>query len=181
MEIELDDHSEKNDLNQIVVIKSIENKNHPSDDISKFKQKDNDEWREIIEGTKPHKMKIKKIFLKVCPCKNSSNNENMLKINKGEEMLLYDLNIVIILKKLIEFEKFKEILFNTNQIDLMNVFQNRKIDSTLEVKDFLKKKLYEMKCDKNISINELSKAYESCLCSAKKIDKKIVQNLHFNN
>ena len=181
MEIELDDHSEKNDLNQIVVINSIENKIQPSGDISKFRQKDDDEWREIIEGTKPHKMKIKKIFLKVCPCKNSSNNENMLKINKGEEMLLYDLNIVIILKKLIEFEKFKEILFNTNQIDLMNVFQNRKIDSTLEVKDFLKKKLYEMKCDKNISINELSKAYESCLCSAKKIDKKIVQNLHFNN
>ena len=71
-------------------------------------------------------------------------------------MLMYDLNIITILKKLIEFEKFKEILFDKKQIDLMKLFHTRKIDSTpLEVKDLLKNKLYDMKNNEKIFINRL--------------------------
>ena len=94
-------------------------------------------------------------------------------------MLMYDLNIITILKKLIEFEKFKEILFDKKQIDLMKVFHTRKIDSTpLEVKDLLKNKLYDMKNNEKIFINGLSNAYVRCLKSTNEIDKKIIQNLN---
>ena len=176
IEIELNVQSEKNDLNKIVVDKSLEDKNYKREEVTKFGKKEEVEWRKIIEGTKPHNLRIKKLLFEVCPCKSSSYEENMIKINKGQEMLFYDLNIVTILKKLIEFEKFKEILFNKNQIDLMNVFHTRKINSKMEVKNFLKNKLYKIKYDENYSI-DISEAYENCLGSQNKKGKKIIQNL----
>ena len=91
---------------------------------------------------------------------------------------MYDLNIVAILKKLIEFEKFKEILFEIRS-RLMKLFDTRKFDSTPpEVKDLLKSRLYEMKNNENIFINVLSYVYGRCLKSNNEIDKKIIQNLN---
>ena len=51
----------------------------------------------------------------------------------------------------------------------------------LEVKDFLKNKLYDMKNNEKIFINGFSYAYVRCLKSMKEIDKKIIQNLNFSN
>ena len=103
-----------------------------------------------------------------------------MKITKGEQMLMYDLNIITILKKMIEFEKFKEILFNKQQIDLMKVLQIRKIDSFLEVDEFLKNKLFNMNCDEIKVAEELSSAYDYCFCSVNALDHRILKNLHFN-
>ena len=185
-------------LNKLVPMQSFENNDDCIEKKLNLKIKDNDwneiikgkenelnikikdsDWPEMIKGNKPEKLKILNLFLKVCPNKSSLKNENLLKINKGEEMLMYDLNIVTILKKLIELEKFKEILFDKEQIDLMKVFNTRKIDfTTLKVNDLLKNKLYDMKNDEKIFLNGLSYAYKRCLSSTNEIDKKIIQKLH---
>ena len=103
-----------------------------------------------------------KIFLQICPCKNSSKKDDLIKITKGEQMLMYDLNIVTILKKLIEFEKIKEILFEKKQIDLMKILHTRIIDPSDPVEDSLNNKLYNINCQEKIIIEELSSAYDYC-------------------
>ena len=176
-------HKENNDkeelnLNIMVPERSVENNDYRNEKELFFQIKDIN-WNEIIYGTQPDKLNNIQLISQICPCKSSSKNENLLKFDKGQEMLMYDLNIITILKKLIEFEKFKEILFDKKQIDLMKLFHTRKIDSTpLEVKDLLKNKLYDMKNNEKIFINGLSNAYVRCLKSTNEIDKKIIQNLN---
>ena len=75
---------------------------------------------------------------------------------------MYDLNIVIILIKIIEFEKIKEILFKKKQIDLMNVLHTSKSDSSDPVEDSLNNKLFNINCQEKIIIEELSSAYDYC-------------------
>ena len=176
-------HKENNDkeelnLNIMVPKRSVENNDYRNEKELFFQIKDIN-WNGIIKGTQPDKSNNIQLISQICPCKSSSKNENLLKFDNGQEMLMYDLNIITILKKLIEFEKFKEILFDKKQIDLMKLLHTRKIDSTpLEVKDLLKNKLYDMKNNEKIFINGLSYAYVRCLKSNNEIDKKIIQNLN---
>ncbi len=103
-------------------------------------------------------------------------------INFAEEMLYFDLNIINLLKRLIDVEMIKDILFNERQSNLINIIYGRRINSSMNINDYMNqiinKHFHFNKTRKDLE--EIEKSYDMCFCSNDKLDNKIVKLLHFN-
>ncbi len=134
-----------------------------------------DRLRDRLRNEHPPNIKFLRIFYLFC-CNNDRNKkQQLMKIIKGEEMLLYDMNIVNILKKILEIELIKDLILDKNHISLFTTLYNRKITSNLNVKQIIKdveKKQLNFKII-NYDLKRIWKSFSFCTNSTNKIDKKI--------
>ena len=96
-------------------------------------------------------------------------------------VLKHDLNIVNIMKKLIELETIKDLIFSNNQSKLMKIIYNRKISHFVDpeiVTKNLREKLYEINVNRNELINKFSSPFVDCLHSKDKLDMKIIKRIN---
>jgi hypothetical protein len=124
---------------------------------------------------------IKYFFYKICVCKRDNKYFDSLQLFLiANSILKYDLNIVNILKKLIEFETIKDLFFSNNQSKLMKIIYNRKIKDFIDPESEIKKlneKLYEINVNSNELINEFISPFDDCLYSKDKLDMKIIKRI----
>ena len=125
---------------------------------------------------------IKYFFYKICVCKRDNKYFDSLQLFLiANSVLKYDLNIVNILKKLIEFETIKDLFFSNNQSKLMKIIYNRKIKDSIDPESEIKKlneKLYEINVNSNELINEFISPFDNCLYSKDKLDMKIIKRIN---
>ena len=70
-------------------------------------------------------------------CEDELKNDDVTKTFLiGEKLLEYDFNIINIMKKLFEYEKIKQLIFNKSQIEgLKLIKRTRKIDTNLDLEE----------------------------------------------
>ena len=125
---------------------------------------------------------IKYFFYKICVCKRDKKYFDSLQLFLiANTVLKHDLNIVNIMKKLIELETIKDLIFSNNQSKLMKIIYNRKISHFVDpeiVTKNLREKLYEINVNRNELINEFSSPFVDCLHSKDKLDMKIIKRIN---
>jgi hypothetical protein len=120
------------------------------------------------------KKKIKKsrgIFwhdLLFLPTKSQSIRRQL----SGLKLLKYDLDMVNILRKLIEYETVKKILFSELQLDTISIMSGRVIDNEKDVDKYVKYLESKLYCSKGID----EKAIDGLKSSIDPIDQRIYQN-----
>jgi hypothetical protein len=120
-------------------------------------------------------MKFLRIFYPICFSNDTNKKQQLMKLLKGEEILLYDMNIVNVLKKILEIEIIKDLILDKNQLPLFTTLYNRKITTNLNVKEIIKdieKKQLNFKL-MNSDLKRIWKSFSYCSVSSKKIDSKI--------
>ena len=70
-------------------------------------------------------------------CEDELKNDDVTKTFLiGEKLLEYDFNIINIMKKLFEYEKIKQLIFNKSQIEGLKMIKRpRKIDTNLDLEE----------------------------------------------
>ena len=123
-----------------------------------------------IKGKQIKKSNLVKLYQVFIPCK-IKNNKNIQQLINLQDFVSEELDVVKILKKLIEYENFKSLFLSTNQIKLFNIMQKRVITDEIldnDTKDFYKS-FYFKKNQKNLEelkeitneLNENSKNNEN--------------------
>ncbi len=81
----------------------------------------------------------------------------------GKALLEYDLNALIILKKLIYFESVLKILFNEDQLGLLKVIRSRYVNVGMNIDEKLNnlQALYKGINEKS-QVNQINKIYQDC-------------------
>jgi len=108
------------------------------------------------------------------------SNKNILNLINIKSFVEKELDILNILKKLIEYENFKSIFFSENQINLMNLLQRRIIDKhgiENDANDFYNKLYFENTLNQNIRMLEVFDEFVVSKESQKEISKKIIEKL----
>jgi len=98
----------------------------------------NEKLRKIKHYIKKKRLKNKKPKLLTCMfCEDELKNDDVTKTFLiGEKLLEYDFNIINIMKKLFEYEKIKQLIFNKSQIEgLKLIKRTRKIDTNLDLEE----------------------------------------------
>ena len=91
----------------------------------------------FLKGTEFKKEWISWISYTLC-CRKQNDMRNSIKhYLYGQSMLKYDLNIVVMLKKLIDFESLFEILFDFNQLEAINGIHRRKILNDMKIEEVI--------------------------------------------
>ena len=108
-------------------------------------------------------------------CKKKKNMKSSIKhFIYGKAMLNEELDIINVLKKLIDFERLLFILFSEKELDLINGINHRKIYDVMKIKD-IKKGLrynYREKISKE-TIEKFISAFNYSLRNSTKLSKKI--------
>jgi hypothetical protein len=97
-------------------------------------------------------------------------------------MLYFDLNIINLLKRLIDVEMIKDILFNERQSNLIKILYGRRINSSMNIDEYKNQIINKhFQFDKvRKDLEEIEQSYDICFCSNDKLNNKIVKLLHFN-
>ena len=102
----------------------------------------------------------------------------------GREMLKHDLNILVILKKLIDFEVLFKILLDDYQIETCKAIHPRIIHSDMKVEEVIdgyRKIISKDGFSNRVSINKFYNGYMKCLKSTSNQSKNITQNIDFKS
>jgi hypothetical protein len=96
----------------------------------------------------------------------------------GKSLLKYDLNAILILKKLIFFESVLKVLFNEDQLNLLKVIRARYINAGMNIEEKLTKlnemgKAVKDKCQ----VNDIHQSYRICCKDDDPLNKKIIKLL----
>jgi len=139
-------------------------------------------WKKINKNEIPQNMKIKRLFFQLCKISDKNLENNLMKINFAEEMLYFDLNIINLLKRLIDVEMIKDILFNERQSNLIKILYGRRINSSMNIDEYKNQIINKhFQFDKvRKDLEEIEQSYDICFCSNDKLNNKIVKLLHFN-
>jgi len=135
--------------------------------------------RLIFQGDPPKYRSLELFFLDLFPCKIFKFEKNIEKIIIGRNYLINDLNIINILKRLLEFEKMKQVIFDEKQLEFFKVCYFRKIDTNnlnLSEKNFqnsLKKLKFIPKNFENIS-----SIYEEYRCSNNPMENRLAESFN---
>jgi len=126
-------------------------------------------------------LSMKYFLFKICICRRDPRFYDSWRLYFiAKKILKYDLNIVNIIKKLIEFETAKELIFNKNQLKFMKIIYNRRINNLVDT-EFLSKelddKLYDMNINRKEYLNEHSSSYNNFVYSNDSIDKRIIKRI----
>ena len=106
-----------------------------------------------IKGKQIKKSNLVKLYQVFIPCK-IKNNRNIQQLINLQDFVSEELDVVKILKKLIEYENFKSLFLSTNQIKLFNIMQKRVITDEIldnDTKDYYKS-FYFKKNQKNLEV-----------------------------
>ncbi len=96
----------------------------------------------------------------------------------GKSLLGYDLNALIILKKLIYFESVMKILLNEDQLGLLKVIRSRYVNVGMNIDEKLNNlKGFYRGINEKSQINQVNKNYQDCCNEKNPISKKIIQLL----
>jgi hypothetical protein len=96
----------------------------------------------------------------------------------GKSLLRYDLNAIIIIKKLMHFESLLNILFNDDQMNLLKVIRSRYINATMNIEEKVNElqKLNNGINDK-CQVYHINQSYKDCCNEKNPLNKKIIQLL----
>ena len=92
----------------------------------------------FLEGIKVENQTWKWIINKLCFTKEENMKKPLKHFFYGKQLLLNDLNIIVILKKLFYFETVLSILFNKKQLDVMKQINQTKIYDDLNIEEMKK-------------------------------------------
>ena len=132
----------------------------------------------FLKGNNFKKQRMSWIAKKIC-CKKEENMTNSVKhFLFGKAMLDYDLNIVVLLKKLIEFETILSILFDENQLEVMKGIHPRFIIDSMKIEQVIQKFRYKKKQITEERVEYFIKALNHCSKDKRKLSKMIYKNFN---
>ena len=106
------------------------------------------------------------------------NNEDIRVklLSSAKTLLKFDLNLIVLIKKLIYFESVMKILFNEDQINLIKAIGSREIDENLDAEEKLKElnKLTQRITDEK-SIKDIKESFRRCSEATDEMTKKIIK------
>ena len=135
----------------------------------------------FFKGIEFRKQPIKWLTYLIFCCKN--NKKMPTSVNHffyAQSLLKYDLNILVILKKLIDFENLSEILFDNKQLEAINGIHRRKIYDDMNIEENLRGLRYSYK-DRasNERIEGFISGFNHCSKNISKNSQKILNNIKF--
>lgn len=125
------------------------------------------------------KSKLLNIYQMFFP-KRIKSNKNIFNLLSIKSFVEKELDILNILKKLIEYENFKSIFLSDNQNGLMRLLQRRVIhefDIENDVEDYYSNVFFENTLDQNVRLLEIFDEFVVSKESLKDISKKIIDRL----
>jgi hypothetical protein len=137
------------------------------DSVNKFNAK--------IVQKPPKSNKVLMVFTIFTCCKRSKNTNFLLKTNSIVDC---DLNIIAILKKLLEYEELKKIVLNDHQRNILPLMNSRVLHQDMHLDAFRQdiSEQFTLKTD-NQSINYYISYYEHLSMSNDPVEKRIYQEL----
>jgi hypothetical protein len=135
-------------------------------------------FRKHTTGRKLHKNYLLFCYEKFDYC-FSRKNINSVLLAKGLNMIQCDMNLAIILKKLIEYEKLKSVLLSDIQSKGLLFIRNRTMEEKTDVEAMVRdiESNYKLK---NESINNYSIVYQSIMKSHEIVDNRIHNKIKLN-
>ena len=132
----------------------------------------------FLKGNNFKKQRLSWIAQKIC-CKKEEDMTNSVKhYLYGKAILNYDLNIVVILKKMIEFETILSILFNENQLEVMKGIHPRFINDSMKIHEVKEKFRYKKKEITEERLENFIRALNDCSKDKSKLSKMIYKNFN---
>jgi hypothetical protein len=169
------DQIKKDDASIEINLKSAKiskNANHSNE--SKYH-----ELKNYLKGKEFEKNWLQWIIISMCPTRNT--NESGKYFLYGKSLLYHDLNILVILRKLLYLESWFEILFDDDQRKAMQGINFRVIENDMNVNEVvssLNKKVLKNKKPSKIEINTFFNAYNNCYLNQSKKSQKIVEKIN---
>jgi len=160
--------------------------NQMNDDrIAVKKKRTNDEfnhlinkWKIIIEGDPPIRQIFKMIVFDLIPCCSKILLQEVRKTVIAREYLSIEFNIINILRRVLELDKIKHIMFNDKQLEIFNLSNTRIIDMNRH-NQVMNDALSDKKVLSKKSIERISNIYQEFSNSSNNIDQKLVEYLYF--
>ena len=157
-----------------------EEDNYEMDDIDNYLEKTKYNYlKKFLKGRHFEKNRLKWIFYICCP--KSNYDISIEYFMSGKAMLMHDLNILVILKKLINIEKIYTLLFDDYELETMNGLQNRVIFKKMKPQESIAnyQKILLNKGSSKVSINNFFNGYMKCFNSKGNLSKKIIKEMKF--
>jgi len=132
-----------------------------------------------LKGKEFEKNWFQWIIISICLYRNTSESGKYFLY--GKSLLYHDLNILVILRKLLYLESWFEILFDDDQRKAMQGINFRVIDNDMNINEIvssLNKKVLKTKKPSKIEINTFFNAYNNCYLNQSKKSQKIVEKIN---
>ena len=119
------------------------------------------------------------IKFELCCKKEKDMNVPVKHFLYGKSLLKYDLNILVILKKLIDYENILEILFDAKQLELIHGIHKRKILNEMNIEDTIRSLRHNHK--NRVSeqrVGDFLDGFNHCSKNVNRNSQKIIKNIN---
>ena len=176
------DFMNKEDENSGFSIDNRDNLNYFHKNENKMKEKKDiiKNIETFLKGNNLKKERMRWFEYYLCCKKEDNMAPSVRQFLNGKKMLDYDLNIVVLLKKMIEFESILSILFDEKQLQIIKGIHPRLINDSINFKLVTQKlRFYENEITEETAENFI-RAFYHCSKSETEFSKRIYNNLDFH-